>query len=113
MAAQQAQRHMLGRTGQQIAKNMLGGQLQTHKAPFDVVDFTQGYAYEVKTMSTHSADLKIHISDKSWQRKLQFSAQYDLTTYLIVVVVTTPNTVEVYRSKLRQSMRVNQMEQIA
>ncbi len=113
MATQQAKRHAIGRTGQTIVQRTLGGEQQTHKAPFDVVDFKMGYAYEVKTMSAFGADLKVHISDESWQRKQDFLATYPgLKGIIIAVVIYTPVKVQLYKGELRRSLRLDQMEKI-
>lgn len=112
MAAQQMQRHELGREGQAIVRELAGGRQQRHKAPFDVVDFSMKAAYEVKTMSAMSKDLKVHISKASWDRKMAFVARYGVHPYLMAVVIHAPDKVEVYRSELYQSIRVGQMEQI-
>ena len=47
MAAQQAALHAKGRLGQRIAHERVGGEPTTHKAPFDLVDFGAGIAWEV------------------------------------------------------------------
>ena len=109
MAAQQAERHKIGRKGETVARKLIGGKKTTHKAPFDVVDFSQGYAYEVKTMSGWTVDKKIHISDVSMARKLEWAAEYELKPLLIAVVIYSPTKVEVYQSELKQCIRINQM----
>uniref|UniRef100_A0A6H1ZQV0 Protein NO VEIN C-terminal domain-containing protein n=1 Tax=viral metagenome TaxID=1070528 RepID=A0A6H1ZQV0_9ZZZZ len=109
MAAQQAERHELGRNGEDVAKNMLGGRTTKHKAPFDLVDFSEGYAYEVKTMTGWGKDNKIHITDASMARKLAWAKRYELKMVLVAVVIYGPDHVEVYQSELKQSMRVRQM----
>lgn len=83
-----------------------------HKAPFDVVDFGAGIAYEVKAMSGLSKDLKIHISDSSMKRKRAFIRQYGLKAILLAVLIYDENTVKVYKGKLRQSIRVSQMKEL-
>ncbi len=113
MAPQQTKRHALGRTGQQAVQQILGGEQQTHKAPFDIVDFRLGYAYEVKTMSAFGVDLKVHISDESYERKQNFLATYPgLKGVLIAVVIYTPAKVELYKAELTHSIRIDQMERI-
>lgn len=113
MAANQTERHKLGRKGEGIARKMLGGKATKHTAPFDVVDFASGYAYEVKSMSGLSKDMKIHISDASMERKVKFATEYGLMMMLIAVVIYSPNHVETYRTGLKQCVRVNQMERIS
>ena len=112
MAAQQADRHELGRLGEAIVASKLGGETTRHTAPFDVVDFGAGVAYEVKTMSGMSADLKIHISDSSMARKRKFRREYKLKAVLIAVVVYSETDIRVYRSALKQSIRINQMREV-
>jgi len=104
--------HRLGRMGEKIIAEKLHLKPTPHKAPFDIVDFVTGIAYEVKTMSAMSKDLKIHISDSSWQRKAEFISKYVLKGVLIAVVVYSPEKVEVYSSELKQHIRVNQMKRI-
>lgn len=112
MAAQQIERHKLGRKGERIVAKLVNGKTTNHTAPFDVVDFASGKAYEVKSMSALSKDLKIHISDHSYERKVKFAKQYKLKMVLIAVVVYNEETVEVYSGKLKQSVRINQMKRI-
>ena len=76
MAATQVERHELGRSGEVIANGIVGGKTTKHKAPFDVVDFQMGMAYEVKSMSGLSKDLKIHIGKESITRKRSFARNY-------------------------------------
>ena len=113
MAAYQTKRHRLGRTGERIISKLLNCKRTSHKAPFDIVDFQARIAYEVKTMSGLSRDLKIHISDKSMTNKLKFARDYGLEMVLIAVVVYSPKKAKVYQSKLSQSIRINQMEELS
>ena len=110
---EQCRKHKLGRKGEKIAAKIVGGKKTTHKAPFDIVDFAQGFAYEVKTMSAWSKDLKVSMASKSYESKLAFAAEYGVEPILIVVVVHSPKEVEVYSAPLRQRIRVNQMEKIS
>lgn len=107
----------LGAKGDKIVKEMFGGKLTTHKAPFDVVDFASGYAYEVKAMSGMSKDLKININERAMKRKLQFKRRYGIKrAYIIAVVIYSPRKVEVYRALLKRSVkaiRVKQMIRVA
>ncbi len=112
MAAEQIKRHKLGRQGEAIVAGIVNGKTTKHTAPFDVVDFTSRKAYEVKTMSALSKDLKIHISDHSYGRKIQFATQYNLDMILIAVIIYNENKVEVFSGELKQSIRVNQMRKI-
>ena len=83
-----------------------------HKAPFDVVDFSSGVAYEVKAMSGLSKDLKIHICDSSMKRKRAFLRQYGLKGILLAVVIFDEDTVKVYKGTLKQSLRISQMKEL-
>lgn len=112
MANKQAEKHELGRNGEVVANGVVGGKTTKHKAPFDVVDFEAGFAYEVKSMSALSKDFKVHISDASMARKTKFADQYGLAMILMVVVIHGVDKVEVYRSGLVQHIRVSQMELI-
>jgi len=109
MAAEQEKRHELGRTGEELVNGLIHGQKTAHKAPFDIVDFTLGYAYEVKAMSGMSRDLKIHISDNSMARKQAFAEMYNLRMVLVAVVIHDPTHVEIYSGELKQSLRISQM----
>ena len=112
MAAKQAERHQTGRAGETAIVDLTGGEATTHKAPFDVVDFASGVAYEVKTMSCLSKDLKIHIAPASMARKKAFARQYGLKAILFAVVIYDEDTVKVYKSTLKASIRVSQMKAI-
>ena len=110
MAANQIERHETGREGERIARDIVGGCRTQHKAPFDIVDFRSGVAYEVKSMSGLSKDLKIHISEESMARKVKFANDYGLDMILVAVVIFSPDHIEVYKSKLQSCIRINQME---
>jgi len=112
MAMNQTHRHQLGRAGEKVISKLLGLKTTDHKAPFDVVDFNLGIAYEVKAMSNLGADLKIHITDSSMKRKKAFARKYRLKALLIAVVIIDQDTVKVYRSSLKNSVRVNQMKEM-
>lgn len=79
---------------------------QSFKSPFDVV--TQNFGYEVKAISANSKDKKIHISDSSFRRKLEYAEKHDLQPILLAVVISD-NKAELYQSRLVQSIRINQM----
>ena len=111
MAINQKDRHQLGRKGEELILRLNGGKPTTHKAPFDIVDFNLGLAYEVKAMSGLGLDLKIHISDSSMSRKRSFARKYGLKALLIAVIIFDPDNIKVYKSRLRQSIRVNQMKE--
>lgn len=108
----QERRHQLGIKGEEFILRLNGGKLTSHKAPFDIVDFNLGLAYEVKTMSGLGLDLKIHIKNSAMNRKRSFARRYGLKAILIAVVIFDPDNVKVYRSRLRQSVRVNQMREV-
>lgn len=108
----QKEKHELGRKGEKLANGHVNGEITRHKAPFDIVDFDCGYAYEVKSMSGLSMDMKVHISDESMERKVKFAEEYGLSMVLIVVVIYGKDRVEVYRSELVQSIRVCQMDRM-
>ena len=112
MTNNQTERHELGRQGEQIAKSVLGGKTTRHKAPLDVVDFTLGIGYEVKSISGLSKDLKIHITDRSMAKKKAFAKKYGLKIILIAIVIYDENHIEMFKSTLKQSIRINQMRRI-
>ena len=112
MTNNQTERHELGRQGEKIAKATLGGKTTKHTAPLDVVDFTAGIGYEVKAISGMSKDLKIHITDKSLARKKAFAKKYGLKITLIAIVIYDENHIEMFKGKLKQSIRINQMRRI-
>jgi hypothetical protein len=110
MAYNQSQRCELERKGVKSALKLLGKRKrQSFKAPFDVV--TKCFAYEVKTLSADSRDLKIHISDASLKRKLDYCRIHDVSP-LLVAIVCYDSRVEMYQSRLTKSMRINQMLKI-
>jgi hypothetical protein len=112
MAENQKQRHSLGRIGEAIIAKLTGGNTTNHKAPFDVVDFNSGVAYEVKAMSGLSKDLKIHISDSSMKRKKAFAREYHLKPILLAVIIYDEDNVQVYKGSLKSSVRINQMRRL-
>ena len=108
----QERKHQLGREGEGLILRLQGGTITRHKAPFDVVDFNLGIAYEVKAMSGLGLDLKIHISKESMARKRGFARRYGLKAILIAVVIFDPDHIKVYQSRLKQSVRVSQMKEV-
>jgi len=113
MAAQQDKRHKLGRKGERVVQNLLGGKMTNHTAPFDVVNFALSEAYEVKAMSGTGIDLKVHISDASMARKQAFIDQYEIqTAWLIAVVIHNSRDIDIYRAPLQQHIRISAMEKI-
>jgi hypothetical protein len=109
----QYEKHAIGRKGQSIARAKLGGEQQTHKAPFDVVDFANRIAYEVKTVSALTAQLPIHITDASLARKRAFIRQYHVRACLVVVVIRDENRVDVYRGTLKKHSSIRHMRRLA
>jgi len=110
MAINQTTRCELERVGVGHALKLLKAQIrQSFKAPFDVV--TDKFAYEVKSMSANSRDLKIHISDSSYKRKVKFAKTNKVKPVLLAIVISD-SEVTVYKSKLKQSIRINQMRKV-
>ena len=105
--AESKRRRKLGRFAEKEVQKILGGKLTTEKAPFDVVDFTSGIAYEVKGISALSKDFKVHISKQSMNRKKAFLKKYGLKGVLIVVVIYSQKKVDVYSGELKQHTRIN------
>ena len=108
-AMNQTQRHALGRKGEAIVQKITKGKKTAHKAPFDVVDFENGIAYEVKAMSNLGKDLKIHITEKSLARKIEFADFYGLEMMLVVVVIHGPGQFELYWGRIQTSVRLGQL----
>ena len=99
----------LERTGVKHARTVLNcHHRNSFKSPFDLV--SNGIGYEVKTLSANSRDLKIHISDSSYQRKVDYAQSHGLKVILMAVLIG--ESVTVYQSELRQSIRINQMQKI-
>lgn len=99
----------LGARGEELVAKLTGGEATPKLAPFDVVDFGAGIAYEVKTVSGMSLNgsNKIHIEQGAWNRKQAFLSEYGLQGQLMVVVVTDQNNVDVYRLPLKQHLRIS------
>ena len=112
MTNNQTERHALGRLGEAIVNKLFGGRTTRHTAPFDVVDFQAGIAYEVKSMSGLSVDKKIHIQKSSMKRKRAFAREYGLKAVLIAIVIHDENNIEVYKSPLKESVRVTGMRRV-
>ena len=109
MASQK--REAMGSRGEKLVAKLTGsGSKRTSKnAPFDVVDFQSGVAYEVKTVSgmALSSSNKIHIETEAWIRKQAFLEEYDLMGSLMVVVLYSRSEIEVYRTELKQHVRIS------
>ena len=95
--------------GESLVAEIVGGEPTAKKAPFDVVDFGDGYAYEVKTVSALAltGSNKIHIENKAWTRKQAFLDEYGLAGVLVVVVIADLDDIAVYRVPLRQHIRIS------
>jgi hypothetical protein len=95
--------------GERLVARLLGTKPTPKLAPFDVVDFGAGMAYEVKTVSkiAIAGSNKIHIEAKAWERKQTFLSDYELTGVLMVVVIASRDDVAVYRVPLRQHLRIS------
>jgi hypothetical protein len=102
----QIRRHAVGRTGEEIAQQVLGGELTPHKAPFDIVDWENRIAYEVKTfMSTvDKRNIKVHIDWDSFKKKRKFIKENQpMKAYLILLVWDQDNEkATLYRGTLKQ-----------
>ncbi|MBE3144416.1 MAG: hypothetical protein IMZ61_10910 [Planctomycetes bacterium] len=109
----QRDKFITGRAGERIVARRLGGKLTRHTAPFDVVDFNQGIAYEVKTMAGLSARYPIHITPASMQHKREFMIAYGIdTAYLVAVVIHNPNRTELYIGELKSHVRLSAMRKL-
>lgn len=95
--------------GELLVTKITGGERTNKQAPFDVVDFSTGVAYEVKTVSATSilGTNKIHIEGPAWERKQRFMAEYKLRGILMVVIIHDENNVEVYKCNLKQHLRIS------
>tara|TARA_Y100000310_G_scaffold333905_1_gene412419 strand:+ start:887 stop:1246 length:360 start_codon:yes stop_codon:yes gene_type:complete len=100
----------MGDRGERKVAQMAGPKAKrtAKKAPFDVVDYAAGVAYEVKTVSQASVGRgnKIHIETAAWNRKMDFLAETGLTGKLMVVVYFNRRKVEVYRMDLVKHVRI-------
>jgi hypothetical protein len=111
MAYNQSQRCELERVGVKSTLKFLNKRKrQSFKCPFDVV--TSHFGYEVKSLSANSRDLKIHISDASLKRKLDYARIHGIQP-LLVAVICYDSRVELYQSRLTKSCRINQMVKIS
>lgn len=109
----QRDKFITGRRGERIVSRRLGGKLTRHTAPFDVVDFGQSIAYEVKTMAGLSARYPIHITPAGMLRKLKFMAEYSIqNAYLVAVVIYDPTHIELYIGELKSHVRLSAMRKL-
>ena len=95
--------------GERLVAKLLGLKPTPKLAPFDVVDFSNGWAYEVKTVSALalSGSNKIQIEKGAWARKQDFLKEWGVKGELLVVVVYSRDSVEVYRVPLKQHIRIS------
>ena len=95
--------------GERLVGRLVHAKVTAKNAPFDVVDFTEGVAYEVKTVSNQAltGSNKIHIENGAWSRKMAFLDEYGLQAVLMVVVITSRSEVSVYRTELKQHLRIS------
>ncbi len=101
------------RKGERIVSRRLGGKTTPHNAPFDVVDFGQSIAYEVKTMHGLSRASVVHITPAALQRKHEFMSAYGINTaYLVAVVIYGPEDIELYIGDLKSHVRVTSMRKL-
>lgn len=100
---------LMGTRGEALVAGLTGGSQTPKLAPFDVVDFSAGVAYEVKTVSALAltGTNKIHIEAGAWARKMAFLAEYGLRGVLMVVVIHSEDRVEVYRTGLTAHQRIS------
>jgi hypothetical protein len=111
MATMQAERCSLERVGIRHALTVCKAKRrQSFKSPFDLV--TKSHCYEVKALSAESKDLKIHISNSSFERKLEYANRTGKQPVLLAVLIYETGEAELYKSELRQSVRINQMAKI-
>jgi hypothetical protein len=107
VCCRQSTKCKLERVGVRKALTLLKAkQRQSFKSPFDVI--TDNYGFEVKAISANSKDKKIHISDSSFRRKLEFAEKHNIEPLLLAVVISD-NEAKLYQSRLVQSIRINQM----
>jgi hypothetical protein len=99
----------LGARGEKLVARLVGAEPTAKHAPFDVVDFNDGVAYEVKTVSALALNgsNKIHIENGAWERKQAFLTEYGLEGVLMVVVIAGRGEVAVYRAGLKQHLRIS------
>jgi len=109
MAQNQSEHHQLGRAGEIIARRVCKGRRTGHKHPFDYVDHFNKIAYEVKTMNGAGADLKVHIENGSYERKLAYAKRYGLKRVLVIIVIHSPHNVDIYTGELKQHVRISKL----
>tara|TARA_R110000824_G_C14797779_1_gene634045 strand:- start:23 stop:379 length:357 start_codon:yes stop_codon:yes gene_type:complete len=96
--------------GEKIVGDLVGATPTSRKAPFDLVTTSQGVAYEVKSVTTQALNGsdKIRISDKAWNRKMEFLAVNGYEGKLVVVVFDADNDYSVHSLPLdRKHIRIS------
>lgn len=113
-AAFQAMRHALGRLGESIAQKFFGGDLTSHTAPFDLIDWDRKIGYEIKTVRAETMESTIRIKPPSMARKMEFAAEHKLKIVLIAVVIydEEEEICEIYASPIRPSAKPRWMNLI-
>jgi hypothetical protein len=100
----------MGYKAECLVARLLGLKPTPKQAIFDLVDFTEGCAYEVKACSALAltGSNKIHIEDGAWARKQAFLSEHGLEGILMVVLITSKTSAELYRVPLtKQHMRIS------
>lgn len=106
-------RHRVGREGEKIAQAFFGGELTTHKEPFDLINWSARKAYEIKTINSRSKDQSMRIKPASMHRKVEFLQKHHLTaTQVAVVIYDDVEDNEIYVAPLAVSRRAKNMELI-
>lgn len=104
--------HALGRNAEEIARQYLGGELTTHKAPFDLIDWTHGIAYEIKGMLATRKELRMEMAKSSYNKKIAFSRANKLRRVLVFVIIYPDGDVELRAGTLKRTVRVHQLKQL-
>lgn len=102
----------LGKRGERITQRLFGGRRTPKQASvFDVIDRTMGMAYEVKCQRA-SKEVRVHIEDEAYVRKLKYAAKNGLTAVLVLVVIYEAQEIRVYTSSLKQHARPSDMMRV-
>lgn len=114
MAADQLKHDRLCKLGQGKAQDRVGGQPTSKKAPFDLVDFQSGIAWEVKTRSAAVVSVyPIGIEKAAMQRKRAFLRRYHLKGRLLVVVIgSTESDISLYAGPLKAHTRISALRKV-
>ena len=118
MAKEQSKLHRIGNLGVELAKQngVAKGRKMPHNHPFDLVDNFNGTADEVKTMIVtpeNGKNLKIHIADKSFRRKLDYMRKHNLKGRLILTLIDeNEHPMAFYTGELKQHVRPSGLEKV-